>query len=584
MNIGVIGWWHHDNQGDLAMLDALTDALKPHQVVPIDVGFEMNADALHRLNQLDFLLLGGGTQFQTAPPPPFDTFDAWGQDLRVPVGAIGLGVDLVTPEYRHTVMRLLDQSEFFYVRDQHSRQVVDHPKVQVAPDITFLKPIRPADLPDDSHEQQVVYGVNLRRTPGLDVDHWVEAINGLSFSLRGVPFSSFHTWHEASILQQLDATCATAFQQELYDGLSLMIGTAFHSVVFAVQAAVPVIAIASTPKVRHFMQDVGLSDYVLEPGDWRRLGELSNRVLSESDQIRQQLREISAALTQSAQHTMTEVTAQIGRVPTHQRVAGPKVSLIVVGSTFGEANRQSIESCLEQTYPDFEVLFLGNDAELSRQYSSPDVRLKIILEDGASLGDCLNRAFAQASGEYLSWIRAGDFYTRDAIDCMVDSLQQEPAGDMVFTDFYTIQDHDRIMDAHAVLEPRKLIRRNVVGPSFLFRRQLSQVVGAMRADTPLADYDYWLRANTRCRLKPVHALLFYSQSTHQSIYTRAAERATRRLWYTTRPWLVRTLGLLIDTDWVEAFVIRPLLAARRGVRGRLADTRRSVGEITRSKA
>ena len=584
MDIGVIGWWHNDNQGDLAMLAALTHALGMHQIVPIDVGFDINADILYRLNRLDFLLFGGGTQFQSIPPIPFDTFDAWGQDLKVPIGALGLGIDLVAPRYRSAVRSLIEQSEFFYVRDQHSQQVVEHTKVQIAPDITFLEPLPLARLPDDGNERCIVCGVNLRRVPGLDIDHWVEAISRLPFSLRGVPFSTFCAWQEASILQQLDAACATAFRQELYDGLDLMIGTAFHSVVFAVQAAVPVIAIASTPKVRHFMRAVGLSDYVLEPNDWNKLGELSHRVLSEHDQLRQQVRQIAAALAESAQQMITEVKAQIGKAPVRREAGGPGVSLIVVGSTCDEANRQSIESCLDQTYPNIEVLFLGNDPEVSRQYGSSGARLKIIPADGESLGACLNQALAQASGEYLSWLMAGDFYTRDAIACLVDFLQRESAEDMVFTDFYTIQDCNRIVDAHLVLEPGKLIRRNVIGPSFLFRHRLRDVVGPLRADTPLPDYDYWLRAYTVCRLKPMHVLLFYSQLSQQALYSRTAERTTRRQWCATCSWPIHALGFLIDTDFIESFVVRPLLAVRRSIRRRFSRLRRVAGDINRSKA
>jgi hypothetical protein len=166
----------------------------------------------------------------------------------------------------------------------------------------------------------------------------------------------------------------------------------------------------------------------------------------------------------------------------------------------------------------------------------------------------------------------------------VDFLQREPAEDMVFTDFYTTQDRTRIVAAHTVLEPHKLIRRNVIGPSFLFRRRLSQTVGSLRADTPLADYDYWLRANTICRLNPLHVLLFYSQLGHRAAYSRTAERATRRRWYTTCSWPIRTFGLLLDTDLIESFVVRPLLAARRSIRKRLGPSHRFAGDINKSKA
>ncbi|NLE43538.1 MAG: hypothetical protein GX620_02350, partial [Chloroflexi bacterium] len=61
MDIGAIGWWGYDNQGDLAILSALERGLAPHCVVPIAIGLPVHADALYRLNRLDYVILGGGT-------------------------------------------------------------------------------------------------------------------------------------------------------------------------------------------------------------------------------------------------------------------------------------------------------------------------------------------------------------------------------------------------------------------------------------------------------------------------------------------------------------------------------------------
>jgi len=99
MNIGVIGWWNYDNQGDLAMLAALRQGLAPHHVVAIDTGFPANPDTIGRLNWLDFVILGGGTLIPGRPTAPFDTFDQWADQLQCPLGIAGLGVDPVRERY-----------------------------------------------------------------------------------------------------------------------------------------------------------------------------------------------------------------------------------------------------------------------------------------------------------------------------------------------------------------------------------------------------------------------------------------------------------------------------------------------------
>ena len=145
MNIGVIGWWNNGNQGDFAILENITLALAAHRVVPIDVPFHITPDEIARLNQLDFLIFGGGGLLTTSPAVPFDTFDAWGDELHTPIGILGLGVDEVKPQHRRAVQLLLDRARFVFVRDTTSQRLLNHPKVQLMPDVTFWQP--PTTMP-----------------------------------------------------------------------------------------------------------------------------------------------------------------------------------------------------------------------------------------------------------------------------------------------------------------------------------------------------------------------------------------------------------------------------------------------------
>lgn len=565
MDIGILGWWRYDNQGDFRILDNLMRALAPHRVVPIELPFLYNEDVLQRLNLLDFLIVGGGGLFQEAPPPPFDTFDAWGRQLETPLGLAGVGIDEVLPEYRPLMSALVEQARFFYVRDSVSQQLLGHPKVQVVPDLTFLYPLDNAVGTQGSPKHLPVCGINLRQTPGLEVSQWVEVLHRLPVELRGIPFSTFRVWHETKILERLDKACATAFDLELYQGLDLMVGTAFHSVVFAIQAGVPVIAIAYAPKVRRLMTDIRLQDYLLEPDEWIKLPELVERVLNERGQLVSYLREITIALTKRAWQAMAGVRQEIDRT-TAKRLArsGPRVSIVVVGSESDSANRTTLVSGLSQTYEDVELVFVAHDSRIPLETASSAHQVKIVPDDPTkSLGERLNCGFAQATGEYLSWTVGGNVYARDAIACMVNRLQQKPTCDMVYTDYYTIHTTDLIADAYSVDSAHKLFRRDVVGPCYLYRRKLGEAVGSFRADTPLAAYDYWLRAHEVGNLQPMHLQLFYALVSNVRADDRQAERQTRRQWRSNKPWLLRVFWTIVDTGLIENLIVRPLLFSRR---------------------
>jgi|GEM_PF-902840 len=579
MDIGVIGWWHYDNQGDLAMLDSLTRALAPHRIVPIDTHFPLNEAELQRLNRLDYVILGGGTQFQTAPVPPFDTFDTWEQRLQTPIGVVGLGVDSLPAQYRSAVNELVERSHFFTVRDRASQEIIDHPKVQLAPDLTFLNP-----LTTSTRQAQAVCGVNLRMSPGFPIDQWRQALRSLPIELRGVPFSTFGGWQEQQLLQELDQACPATFSADLYQQLDFFIGTAFHSIVFAVQAAIPVIAIAYAPKVRRFMADIGLPDYVLEFDEWPRLPAMFAAIMKERDRLARQLRETTAALQQSAQQAMADVVAEIDRSGKARARTGPTVSIVVVGGQATAANQLSVESALDQTYENIEVLLVAREPETALLNMPQSPRLRFVPSADGNLAACLNRAFAQATGEYRTWIAAGDSFTRDAIDCLVDYLQREPACDLVFADYYRLGDQSCITDVHSVHAADKLFRRNVIGPCVLYRSRLGEALGGFDAHSPDAAYAYWLSANKSGRLTPFHARLFYTRMDYDAEYKRSSERTVRRQWRSKMAWPHRAAWRVIDTDFVDRYAIRPVMSLLRRSRAavRRIDARQGIQRSTRA--
>jgi hypothetical protein len=357
--------------------------------------------------------------------------------------------------------------------------------------------------------------------------------------------------------------CAAEFGPSLYENLDLMIGTAFHSVAFAIQAAVPVIAIAYAPKVRRLMAEVGLGEYVLEPDEWYKLAERVDRVLGVRRQIVGHLHETTAALNESVQQTMAAVRRDV-ELANARVIPAPKVSIVVVGSAVDAHNRATVESCLEQTCSDVEVLFVADRGDTPAVSALQTVSVDANL----GLGERLNRAFSQARGEYLTWIVSGDVYARDAIRVMAHHLWQDPACDMVFADYYGVTDGERLAYARSVRPAQKLYRQNGVGPCFLYRRRLSEQVGPFRADVPLVAYDYWLRAHEVCELRPLHVRLFYAR-TWDEVVARHAERQTRRLWRSSKGWPTRIFWRFVDAEWVDRYVVRPAMAILNGVRSLL---------------
>lgn len=553
MNIGAIGWWNYDNQGDLAMLSALRQGLAPHHVVPIDTGFPANSDTIHRLNQLDYVLLGGGTLIPSRPAAPFDTFDQWACRLESPLGVVGLGVDPVDERYWPAVEALIDRTQFFHVRDRASRTLLrNHPRVQIAPDLTFAYPLAAAKLRPTKTRTEAVCGVNLRRSgaSAFDPEPWLKALQQLPVRLKGIPLSSFDTFDEGTLLRQLEPGGARRFDPALYHEIDLMIGVAFHSVLFAVQAAVPVIAVDYAPKVHHFMVDNGLERYLLRPDEADKLPNLVAEVLASRVTIAEELEAICVRLQSDAQNNMHAIRE-------HVELGGPRgadikspVTVVVMSSGNEAKDQRTLTSCATQTHPEVETVFVdaGSMAHANAR---------------------LQQTLVQSHSEYLTWIDGGDWLAEDALSCLVGRLGANPQCDVVYADYYAMSSTNLPLGLHTAPGSDKLFRRDVIGPCFLMRRSLLARIGWPSSDSPLISYQLWLRAKSSARFAPLHAPLCYSSRPVHSPAFNAREREARRRWRQSQPIWARAAWRIIDSDTGERLIVRPLTRARDLLRERL---------------
>lgn len=288
LKIGLLGWWGGRNEGDDYILSVLQQAFnKDFRVVPIEVPFELNA--LDSLNQLDFLIIGGGGLFTVTPPYPFDTFDIWRTKLRTPFGFFGVGVQEVLPHYRRVFSQIVESSSFFIVRDQGSFDVVMPycNDVIKAPDLTFLAPRR---LDCERKREPSVIGVNLRiwnfdtaRT--YDNAAWCDAINALPGDKETIPFSFLSGLEDTDAMRNIHGKRNVEFSLSHYSRVEVMIGMRLHSLIFAAQNKIPIIGISYAPKVRRFFEELGLEEFCLEPTEYGRLRQVYEDVLARYDEI-----------------------------------------------------------------------------------------------------------------------------------------------------------------------------------------------------------------------------------------------------------------------------------------------------------
>lgn len=178
-----------------------------------------------------------------------------------------------------------------------------------------------------------------------------------------------------------------------------------------------------------------------------------------------------------------------------------KLVSIILPVYNGAANlKESIESVLNQTYKNFELIVVNDcstdDTEmLVRKYQEQDDRVKLVNNEvNLKLPRSLNRGFDEASGEYYTWTSDDNKFLPSAIERMVQTLEENEDVDMVYTDYQKIDVCGNVIEEHCAEELEWICCTNPIGACFLYTRKIAQNVGKYNPDMFLAeDYDYWIR-------------------------------------------------------------------------------------------
>jgi hypothetical protein len=200
--------------------------------------------------------------------------------------------------------------------------------------------------------------------------------------------------------------------------------------------------------------------------------------------------------------------------------------------------RESIRSCLGQTYAAIELVIVddGSSAETAEIIESlNDTRVRKIRHPvNRGLPAALNTGFVQATGEYLTWTSDDNLYDDDAIQVMVEYLDERRDIDFVYTDFRLIDEEGQAIDEMRVRPPESLRESNYVGACFLYRRAVYETLGDYNPAARLAeDYEYWVRVSRQFNMAVLHGPR-YSYRMHGGSLTgtlggHAARRVVKRV-------------------------------------------------------
>src|SRR6185436_16378340 len=125
--------------------------------------------------------------------------------------------------------------------------------------------------------------------------------------------------------------------------------------------------------------------------------------------------------------------------------SSPLVSIVTPTYNQAEFLAATLDSMLGQDYPNIEYIVLDdgstdNTPEVLARYNG-----RVNWERQANMGQSrtLNKAWAQARGEYLGYLSSDDLLLPHAISTLVKTLQSQPDAVVAYCDFDLIDGNGR---------------------------------------------------------------------------------------------------------------------------------------------
>lgn len=184
----------------------------------------------------------------------------------------------------------------------------------------------------------------------------------------------------------------------------------------------------------------------------------------------------------------------------------PKISVIMPCFNAVDFVSESIESILNQTFTDFELILIDDgstDASLNiiKQYARTDSRILVIEQENTGQSEARNRGILASRGEWIAILDSDDLALPTRLEQQLAYLDKNPDFVMIGSDFieidgfgHTIKCH-HYPGTHSVLMKR--LQRIMAFPphsSLMYRTEVVKRIGGFNNRYVRSeDWDLWLR-------------------------------------------------------------------------------------------
>lgn len=202
------------------------------------------------------------------------------------------------------------------------------------------------------------------------------------------------------------------------------------------------------------------------------------------------------------------------------------VSIIVTVYNRDRYLGAAIESILNQTYSDFELLIWDDGSsdrsvDIAQDYARKDKRVRVITAEHQGRVAALKAAHAEVIGTYIGWVDSDDLLAPTALEATVAILNTQPTVGMVYTNYLVIDEDNQVKGlgqrCHIPYSKDRLLVDFMTFHFRLMRRSIYEQIGGVDPTLVCEDYDICLKFSEVAEIYHLEQPLYYYRVHAQSI-------------------------------------------------------------------
>lgn len=172
---------------------------------------------------------------------------------------------------------------------------------------------------------------------------------------------------------------------------------------------------------------------------------------------------------------------------------------------------RAIQSILDQTFEDFELILINNNSidgsfDIAASFAQQDTRIKCLNEQQQGVVYAANTGMKAASGKYMARMDADDVAHPQRLEQQVIHLESNPAISISATqvnyktnnpkigEFQHFVDWSNSLNSRNDIYANRFVEFPVVNPTLMFRKELLHDIGYLKNEDFPEDYEWFLRA------------------------------------------------------------------------------------------